>query len=81
MSVGPRVEGHGKSRLDAERRVRLRGLVASVGLQRAARSLGIGIVTLERAADAYALLPALTIRRIDAALDHLCPSEQATPSE
>jgi hypothetical protein len=54
--------------------VRLRGLVAAVGLQRAARSLGIGVVTLERAADPYALLPEATIRRLDAAIDRVCAS-------
>jgi hypothetical protein len=80
MTAGPRVEGHGKARLVPESRERLRGLVASVGLQRAARSLGIGIVTLERAADPYALLPEATIRRLDAALDRLCPSPHALPS-
>jgi hypothetical protein len=74
MTTGPRVEGHGKVRLTSERRERLRGFVASLGLQGAARSLGIGVVTLERATDSYALLPESTIRRLDAALDRLCPS-------
>jgi hypothetical protein len=78
--TAPRVEGHGKVRLVPERRERLRGFVASVGLHGAARSLGIGVVTLERVADPYALLPELTIRRLDAALDRLCPSHQALPS-
>jgi hypothetical protein len=74
MTMGPRVEGHGKARLVPERRERLRGFVASLGLRAAARSLGIGVVTLECAADPYALLPKSTIRRLDAALDRLCAS-------
>jgi hypothetical protein len=80
MTAGPRVEGHGKVRLVPERRERLRGFVASVGRQGAARSLGIGVVTLERAADPYALMPESTIRRLDAALDRLCPWHRALPS-
>jgi hypothetical protein len=80
MTAGPRVEGHGKVRLVPERRERLRELVASAGLQRAARSLRIGVATLERAADPYALLPESTIRRLDAALDRLCPSPRPLPS-
>jgi hypothetical protein len=50
----------------------LRGHVAALGLQGAARSLGTSVVTLERAADPYALLPEITIRRLDAAIDRLC---------
>ena len=37
----------------------------------AARSLGIGIVTLERATDAYALLPLSTVRRLNLAINRL----------
>jgi len=72
MSVGPRSAGHGKARLPPDRRARLRGHVAALGLQGAARSLGTSVVTLERAADPYALLPEITIRRLDAAIDRLC---------
>ncbi|MGO8993014.1 MAG: hypothetical protein ACLQVI_06785 [Polyangiaceae bacterium] len=71
MSSVPRVEGHGKARLVPERRARLCGLIAAVGAHSAARSLGIGIVTLERATDAYALLPLSTVRRLDLAIDRL----------
>jgi hypothetical protein len=56
MTIGPRLTGNESARLLPERRVLLRRLVASVGLHGAARSLGIGVVTLERAVDPYALL-------------------------
>ncbi len=71
MTLGPRSTGHGTLRLEPDQRARLRALVAAVGLQSAARSLGIGVVTLERAADPYVLLPPTTVRRLDAALRRL----------
>jgi hypothetical protein len=77
MTLGPRLTGNGKARLLPERRVLLRRLVASVGLHGAARSLGIGVVTLERAADPYALLPETTIRRLDTAIDRVCTLPEA----
>jgi len=71
MMPGPRCGGSGTARLVPEHRARLRALVADVGLQSAARLLGIGVVTLERAADPYVLLPPTTVRRLDAALRRL----------
>jgi hypothetical protein len=49
----------------------LRRLVAEVGRDRAARTLGVGALILERAVDPYELLHEATIRRLDAALDRL----------
>jgi hypothetical protein len=71
VSGVPSVEGHGRARLVPERRARLRALIAAAGVHGAARSLRIGVVTLERAADAYALLPLSTVRRLDLAIDRL----------
>jgi hypothetical protein len=71
MTPRPRCAGNGTARLEPECRARLRALVAAVGRPSAARLLGIGIVTLDRAADPYVLLPPTTVQRLDAALRRL----------
>lgn len=65
---GPSHDGLGKARLTDEQRAQLRGLVASMGLASAARSLHLGISTLERAVDPYELMTEATLRRILTAL-------------
>jgi hypothetical protein len=77
MTNGPRLSGNGTARLLPERREDLRRLVASVGPTAAARTLGTGIATLERATDPYTLLSEGTVRRLNVALDLVAFSKMA----
>jgi hypothetical protein len=71
MTRGPRSAGNGTARLAPEHRERVRALVVAVGPSSAARLLGTGRVTLERADDPCVLLPPSTVRRLDAAIRRL----------